>query len=120
MALPGVENVGVPCGSILELSRPSQLPYNKKSKNAQQIKKIGPDHPSLLSTHVGRYIGQTPVTSCAMRLLEQGGGNSILSELVSQATDVESMVMLTTAPHNISRRGGPSGVRKYVTPHVGG
>ena len=30
MASPGVENVGGPRGSILELSRASQLPYNKK------------------------------------------------------------------------------------------
>ena len=32
MASPGVENVGVPWGSILELWGGSQLPYNKKSK----------------------------------------------------------------------------------------
>ena len=29
IASPGVENVGVPRGSILELSRASQLSYNK-------------------------------------------------------------------------------------------
>ena len=33
MASPGVDIVGVPRGSILELSRASQLPYHKKIKN---------------------------------------------------------------------------------------
>ena len=28
-----VENVRTPCGILLNISRPSQLPYNKKSKN---------------------------------------------------------------------------------------
>ena len=36
MASPGVENVGGPRGSILELSRASQLPYNQNIKNKYQ------------------------------------------------------------------------------------
>ncbi len=32
MASPGVENVGVPRGSVFKLSRASQLPYSEKSK----------------------------------------------------------------------------------------
>jgi hypothetical protein len=54
MALPGVENVGVPCGSILELSRPSQLPYTKKSKNVKNIKNW--PRPPLTPIHLlGEY-----------------------------------------------------------------
>ena len=36
MASPGVENDGGPRGSILELSRASQLPYNKKIQKINQ------------------------------------------------------------------------------------
>ena len=34
MASPGVENVGVPRGSVFKLSRASQLPYSEKSKTS--------------------------------------------------------------------------------------
>ncbi len=38
MASPGVENVGVPRGSVFKLSRASQLPYSEKSKNVNNEK----------------------------------------------------------------------------------
>ncbi len=37
MVSPGVENVGAPRGSILELCKASQLPYNTKSKHVQHL-----------------------------------------------------------------------------------
>ena len=45
MALPGVENVGVPWGSIFKLSRGPQLPYKKKSDLGPNLLIIPPTHP---------------------------------------------------------------------------
>ena len=42
MALPGVENVGVPRGSIFKLSRGSQLPYIKNPNFGQNLLIIPP------------------------------------------------------------------------------
>ena len=46
MASPGVENVGVPRGSVFKLSRASQLPYSENQKNSKQHKNI--DFPVFL------------------------------------------------------------------------
>ena len=42
MASPGVENVGVPRGSVFKLSRASQLPYSEKSKKSSTKKMTFP------------------------------------------------------------------------------
>ena len=51
MACPGVENVGVPRASILELSRASQLPYNNTKYKKMPNKSNKWPRPPLTPIH---------------------------------------------------------------------
>ena len=76
---------------------PPNSHIKKKSKNCQKSPKIGPDHPSLLSTHVGRYVGHAYAECWIWPNLQNNSTD--LRKACLESVRVLAICMLRNAPH---------------------
>ena len=91
LSLPGVEIVPTPCGSILPIWTPSQLPYNEKSENCSNKNNFYIKSPRLYSSLKGwLFIIGGPGTKWDLgQTLAQGGPGLKWAQAALAGTQVQ-------------------------------